>query len=42
MKYVDAIEARHATFTPFVESVDGVLGREAMMFVTYALRRQHC
>ena len=23
MKYVDAVEARHATFTPFVDSVCG-------------------
>ena len=35
MKYVDAFEARHATFTPFVVSVDGVLGREARMFVNH-------
>ena len=35
MKYVDAVEARHATFAPFVESVDGVLGREARMFVNH-------
>ena len=42
MKYVVAVEARHATFTPFVVSVDGVLGREARMFVTEPVRRQHC
>ena len=35
MKYVDAVEARQATFTPFVVSVDGVLGREARMFVNH-------
>ena len=35
MKYVNAVEARHATFTPFVVSVDGVLGREARMFVNH-------
>ena len=35
MKYVDAVEARHATFTPFVVSVDGVLGHEARMFVNH-------
>ena len=34
-KYVDTVEARHATFTPFVVSVDGVLGREARMFVNH-------
>ena len=29
MKYGDAVEARHANFTPFIVSVDGVLGQEA-------------
>ena len=33
MKYVDAVEARHATFAPFVVSGDDVLGREARVFV---------
>ena len=28
-KYLDAFEARHASFTPFVTSIDGVLAREA-------------
>ena len=28
-KYLQAVEARHASFTPFVTSIDGVLGREA-------------
>ena len=28
-KYLDAVEARHASFTPFVTSIDGVLAREA-------------
>ena len=28
-KYAHAIEARHASFSPFVLSVDGVLTREA-------------
>ena len=32
-KYSDAVEARHATFKPFVVSVDGVLGCEARMFL---------
>ena len=35
MKYVDAVEMRHATFTPFVVSVDGILGRTARMFVNH-------
>ena len=29
MKYLDGVEARHASFTPFVTSIDGVLAREA-------------
>ena len=33
--YLDAVQVRHATFTPFVVSVDGVLGREARMFVNH-------
>ena len=33
MKYVDAVEARLATFAPFVVSGDGVLGHEARVFV---------
>ena len=28
-KYLDAVEARHASFIPFVTSIDGVLAREA-------------
>ena len=28
-KYLDAVEARHASFTPFVTSIDGILAREA-------------
>ena len=28
-KYLDAVEAGHASFTPFVTSIDGVLAREA-------------
>ena len=28
-KYLDAVEARHVSFTPFVTSIDGVLAREA-------------
>ena len=28
-KYLDAVEGRHASFTPFVTSIDGVLAREA-------------
>ena len=32
-KYCDAAEVRHASFTPLVVSVDGVLGREAECFV---------
>ena len=32
-KYSDAAEARRASFTPLVVSVDGVLGREAECFI---------
>ena len=32
-KYNDAAEARRASFTPLVVSVDGVLGREAECFI---------
>jgi hydrogenase maturation factor HypE len=32
-KYNDAAEARRASFTPLVVSVDGVLGREAEWFI---------
>ena len=32
-KYSDAAEARCASFTPLVVSVDGVLGREAECFI---------
>ena len=34
-KYSEAVEVRRAFFTPFVVSVDGVLGREA----NYLLKR---
>ena len=33
IKYSEAVEARHASFTPFVMSVDGFLGREAAHFL---------
>jgi len=32
-KYLPAAELRHASFTPFVVSVDGTLGYEALMFL---------
>ena len=32
-KYNDAAEARRASFTPLVVSVDGVLGREVECFI---------
>ena len=32
-KYSEAVEARCASFTPFVMSVDGFLGREAAHFL---------
>ena len=32
-KYLSAAETRHASFTPFVVSVDGALGCEASMFL---------
>ena len=32
-KYIDAAEARRASFTPLVVSVGGVLGREAECFI---------
>ena len=32
-KYTKAVEVRRASFTPFVQSVDGVLGCEARAFV---------
>ncbi|KAL5503457.1 hypothetical protein EMCRGX_G010411 [Ephydatia muelleri] len=28
LSYLDAVEAKHASFTPFVTSIDGVLARE--------------
>ena len=31
--YLEAVQTRHATFSPFVVSVDGVLGREANVFI---------
>jgi len=31
-KYLSAAELCHASFTPFVVSVDGTLGHEALMF----------
>jgi hypothetical protein len=38
-KYQDACEHRRATFTPFVTSVDGVLGREAKRFMAHLAER---
>ena len=35
-KYLDAVEARHASFTPFVTSIDGVLAREANCHETFS------
>jgi len=32
-KYLSAAESRHASFTPFVVSVDGTLGHETSMFL---------
>ena len=32
-KYLEAVQTRHATFSPFVVSVDGVLGREANVLI---------
>ena len=32
-KYLEAVEARHASFTPFVMSVDGFLGCKAAHFL---------
>ena len=32
-KYLEAVQTRRATFTPFVVSVDGVLGREANVLI---------
>ena len=32
-KYQEAVQTRRATFTPFVVSVDGVLGREANVLI---------
>ena len=32
-KYLSAAELRHASFTPFVVSVDGSLGHGALMFL---------
>ena len=32
-KYLSVAELRHASFTPFVVSVDGALGYEALMFL---------
>ena len=29
LSYLDAVEAKHASFTPFVTLIDGVLAREA-------------
>ena len=32
-KYLEAVQTRHATFSPFVVSVDGVLGRGANVLI---------
>ena len=32
-KYLEAVQTRRATFSPFVVSVDGVLGREANVLI---------
>ena len=37
-KYLTAADSRHASFTPFVVSVDGALGHEASMFCSTLLR----
>ena len=34
-KYLDVVEARHASFTPFVTSIDGVLAREANSVIKF-------
>ena len=34
-KHLSAVELHHASFTPFVESFDGVLGHEALMFLEH-------
>ena len=34
-KYLEAVQTRSATFTPFVVSVDGVLGREANVLIKH-------
>ena len=38
-KYLSASELRHASFTPFVVSVDGALGHEALMFLQHLADR---
>jgi len=41
-KYLSAAESRHASFTPFVVSVDGALGHEALMFLQHLAERLSC
>ena len=38
-KYSEAAALRRASFTPFVESVDGVLGREANFFIKHVAQK---
>jgi len=38
-KHLSAVELRHASFTPFVVSVDGALGHEVLMFLKYLAER---
>ena len=42
MKYEDAVEARHATFTPFVVSVDGVQGEIHISYFHYEWKQNMC
>ena len=37
-KYSEAVEAHHASFTPFMTSVDGVLGHEVVIHVYFLSR----
>jgi len=41
-KYLSAAELRHASFTPFVVSVDGALGHKALMFLQHLAERLSC
>ena len=42
IKYLSAIEACHASFTPFVVSVDGAMARDASVFLKHLADKLSC